>query len=203
MSTPYRIPAHQTTIETEVSRSRFVSTIYPVDSVALVKSILAQRRKELPDASHHVYAYKIGFGNSVIEGLSDDGEPTGTSGPPILSCIRGSDIGDVLIIVTRFFGGTLLGTGGLVRAYTEAAALVIKACPTTLKIAYTKLLVMVDYTAVTRLKRLIAECEAEIIAEQFTESVEIEVRIPTLHLDPFSKAVNDLTSGNTYITELS
>ena len=105
--------------------------------------------------------------------------------------------------MTRFFGGTLLGTGGLVRAYTEAAALVIKACPTTLKIAYTKLLVMVDYTAVTRLKRLIAECEAEIIAEQFTESVEIEVRIPTLHLDPFSKAVNDLTSGNTYITELS
>ncbi len=85
------------------------------------KAFLAAVRAEMPDANHHVYAYRVGFGNSVIEGMSDDGEPSGTSGPPVLAVLRGSGIGDVIVVVTRYFGGTKLGTGGLVRAYSEGA----------------------------------------------------------------------------------
>ena len=90
-------------------------------TVKEAKAFLAAVRAEMPDANHHVYAYRVGFGNSVIEGMSDDGEPSGTSGPPVLAVLRGSGIGDVIVVVTRYFGGTKLGTGGLVRAYSDAA----------------------------------------------------------------------------------
>jgi putative IMPACT (imprinted ancient) family translation regulator len=79
----------------------------------------------MPNASHHVYAFRVGHGNSIIEGMSDDGEPTGTAGPPVLAVLRGTQIGDIIVIVTRYFGGTKLGTGGLVRAYPEAAQIAL------------------------------------------------------------------------------
>jgi uncharacterized YigZ family protein len=156
----------------------------------------------MPDASHHVYAFRVGFGSSVIEGLSDDGEPSGTSGPPVMNVLRGSGLGDTLIVVTRYFGGTLLGTGGLVRAYSEAAALVIKSCPTTLKIDYTRLLLLIEYSAFTVLKRMLPEYEAEIVSESFSDSIELELTIPTLNFDAFESAVTEMTAGSAYIEKL-
>lgn len=199
MSDPYRIPAASTTIETEVARSRFIATVHFADTVETVRELLAQRRAEMPDASHHVYAFRVGFGNSVIEGLSDDGEPTGTSGPPIMNVLRGSGLGDVLVVVTRYFGGTLLGTGGLVRAYSEAAALALKAVPVDLKIDYAHLTVLVEYPVLTLLKRMLPEYEAEIKSEAFTESVELLVRLPQANAEAFSAAITNMTAGNAYI----
>lgn len=203
MSTPYRIPAQQITVETEVSRSRFIATVFNVDSTAAVRDFLQKRRTEMSDANHHVYAFRVGFGNSVIEGLSDDGEPTGTSGPPVMNVLRGSDIGDALVVVTRYFGGTLLGTGGLVRAYSEAAALAIKSCPTTLKIEYANLSVLVEYAALTVLKRILPEYEAEIINEVYTDSVELTVKLPAVNAEKITAAITDMTAGNAYIERLS
>ena len=90
---------------------------------------IARIKKEFADASHNVPAYIIGGGNTVTEFCSDDGEPNGTSGKPALAVLRGSGLGDVAVVVTRYFGGTLLGTGGLVKAYTEATQLVVQAVP--------------------------------------------------------------------------
>lgn len=203
MSTPYRIPAQQITIETEVLRSRFIATVFNADSTAAVRDFLQKRRTEMSDANHHVYAFRVGFGNSVIEGLSDDGEPTGTSGPPVMNVLRGSDLGDALVVVTRYFGGTLLGTGGLVRAYSEAAALAIKSCPTTLKIEYANLSVLVEYAALTVLKRILPEYEAEIINEVYTDSVELTVKLPAVNAEKITAAITDMTAGNAYIERLS
>ena len=124
-SSRYRIPipTEKPRLTLEVSNSRFITTVSYVDSVNSARGFLAAVRDEMPDANHHVYAYRIGYGNSVIEGMSDDGEPSGTAGPPVLAVLRGTNIGDVIVIVTRYFGGTKLGTGGLVRAYSEAARL--------------------------------------------------------------------------------
>jgi uncharacterized YigZ family protein len=154
-------------------------------------------------ASHNVYAFRIGFGGSVTEGLSDDGEPSGTSGPPVMAVLRGSDLGDALIVVTRYFGGTLLGTGGLVRAYTEAAALVIKACPTTLKIEYAQLLVLIEYPAFTILKRMLPEYDAVISSESFSDSIELQLTVPALRIDAMIEAITNLTAGGAYIERLS
>jgi uncharacterized YigZ family protein len=199
LTTPYSVPAQTTTVQTEVARSKFIATVYSADSIESVRTILAEHRTSMPDASHHVYAFRIGFGNSVIEGLSDDGEPSGTSGPPVMNVLRGSELGDTLIIVTRYFGGTLLGTGGLVRAYSEAAALAIKACPTTLKIEYARLIILIEYPVFTIFKRILPEYEAEIVSESFSDSIELEVTVPTLHVDRLTAAITELTASGAYV----
>lgn len=203
MSTAYTIPAQITTIKTEVARSKFIATVYNVDSVETARNVLTAHRESMPDASHHVYAFRIGFGSSVIEGLSDDGEPSGTSGPPVMNVLRGSDLGDTLIVVTRYFGGTLLGTGGLVRAYSEAAALAIKACPTTLKIEYVSLLVLIEYAAFTLLKRMLPEFDAEIVKESFSDSIELQLTVPALHADRLTEAITEYTAGGAYIERVN
>ena len=101
-------------------KSRFIAEVFPVDSEEDVSAQIEKIKKQYWDARHHCWAYVIGR-NPGTERMSDDGEPAGTAGKPILEVIRGKGLTDVLIVVTRYFGGTLLGTGGLVRAYTQAA----------------------------------------------------------------------------------
>src|SRR6185295_20259621 len=99
MSDGYLIPTQTHRVTTAVSNSRFLTTIGHVNTVDEAKAFLAAVRAEMPDANHHVYAYRVGYGNSVIEGMSDDGEPTGTAGPPTLAVLRGANIGDTLVVV--------------------------------------------------------------------------------------------------------
>src|SRR5512142_772503 len=126
----YFVPASTVRAEHEVSRSRFIATLSNTATVQEARAFIAAVRAEMPDATHHVYAFKVGYGASVTEGLSDDGEPTGTSGPPVLAVLRGAEVGDVAIVITRYFGGTKLGTGGLVRAYSDAARAAVAAMTT-------------------------------------------------------------------------
>lgn len=109
----------------EEKRSTFIADIYYVDSINSAEAIIKEVRKKYYDAKHHCFAYIINEENQVKR-FSDDGEPTGTAGSPILNVIEKNGLCDVLIVVTRYFGGILLGTGGLVRAYTEAATRVVE-----------------------------------------------------------------------------
>src|SRR5512140_623526 len=127
MSKPYAVPLNEIRREQVVVNSRFIATLAPVFSIEEARTFVARLKKEYADASHNVPAYIIGGGNTVTEYFSDDGEPSGTSGRPALSVLRGSGMGDVVVVVTRYFGGTLLGTGGLVKAYTESTQLVVNA----------------------------------------------------------------------------
>lgn len=196
MKKPYFIPAESTTIETEVSRSRFIATIHFVESVESARILLSTRRNQMSDANHHVYAFRVGHGSSVIEGLSDDGEPSGTSGPPIMAVLRGSDLGDVLLIITRYFGGTKLGTGGLVRAYSDAATLALRKVPRVLKIEKAKAIALLPYSSYTIVKRILAEFGAEIRQEKFADSVEIEIEVITDRLDDLYLRLRDITAGD-------
>ena len=127
MSKPYSIPLNEIRREQIVVNSRFIATLAPVFSTDEARAFISRIKKEFADASHNVPAYIIGGGNTVTEYFSDDGEPAGTSGRPALTVLRGSGLGDVAVVVTRYFGGTLLGTGGLVKAYTESTQLVVNA----------------------------------------------------------------------------
>lgn len=195
MSEGYLIPAATHRVETAVSNSRFITTIGRVDTVEQARAFLAGVRSEMPTANHHVYAYRVGFGNSVIEGMSDDGEPSGTSGPPVLAVLRGSGVGDVIVVVTRFFGGTKLGTGGLVRAYGDAARAGLASLPTERKIEKRVLGIEIPYHYFELVKRLIAQHDGAIDEESFTADVTILASFPLDAIDGFRAALIELTNG--------
>ena len=196
MSAGYRIPAQTCRVTTTVSNSRFITTVGRVASVNDAKAFLAQARAEMPDATHHVYAFRVGFGGSVIEGMSDDGEPSGTSGPPVLAVVRGSGIGDVIVVVTRYFGGTKLGMGGLVRAYGDAARAGLEALPTERKIEKRLLGLEVPYHFFEQVKRLIAQHGGTLDEETFAAEVTILASFPADQVDGFSAALIELTAGS-------
>jgi uncharacterized YigZ family protein len=191
----YLIPAATTRIENIVVNSRFIATIGRADTVGEAKAFIQSVRDEMPDATHHVYAFKVGYGASITEGMSDDGEPSGTSGPPILAVLRGADVGNVVIVVTRYFGGTKLGTGGLVRAYGGAAKDALAALPVEMKIEKHYVGVTVAYTFYERLKLLLAEHHAEIDNEEFDAEVTVYLYLPVDQLDSLTSAIQNLTAG--------
>lgn len=128
MSKDYPVPAGYLERETEIKKSRFIARVAPVANRDEVKSWLEQAHQDHPDARHICWAYQIGRPGSAAEAaMNDDGEPSGTAGKPILSVIQHKDMGDVLVMVVRYFGGIKLGAGGLVRAYAGAAESVLSA----------------------------------------------------------------------------
>jgi uncharacterized YigZ family protein len=191
----YLVPAETTRIENVVVNSRFVATIGRADTVAEAKAFIQSVRDEMPDATHHVYAFKVGYGASITEGMSDDGEPSGTSGPPILAVLRGADVGNVVIVVTRYFGGTKLGTGGLVRAYGGAAKDALAALPVEMKIEKHYVGITLAYTFYERLKLLLADHHAEIDSEEFDAEVTVYAYLPIDQLDSLTSALQNLTAG--------
>jgi uncharacterized YigZ family protein len=191
----YLVPAATTRIENIVVNSRFIATIGRADTVEEAKAFIQSVRDEMPDASHHVYAFKVGYGASITEGMSDDGEPSGTSAPPVLAVLRGADVGNVVIVVTRYFGGTKLGTGGLVHAYGGAAKDALAALPVELKIEKHYVGITIAYTFYERLKLLLADHHAEIDSEEFDAEVTVYVYLPVDQLDPLSSALQNLTAG--------
>lgn len=202
MSVEYWRPVGVHRAEIEVSRSRFIATLTLVETVEATKAALASVATELPNASHHAYAYVIGHGSSVIEGMSDAGEPSGTAGYPIMAVLRGSKLGDCMIIVTRYFGGTLLGTGGLVRAYTDAAKAVLENATTEQKIQRSQLLLNIEYTYYERILRYIREVEGIIDQEDFAANVTLLVVLPTVNVARLDALVRELTAGKATIERI-
>lgn len=197
-----KIPTEQVRTEITVVNSRFLTTVIPVKSVEAAREALRAVRSEMPDASHHVYAYRIGHGNSVIDGMSDDGEPSGTSGPPVLAVLRGSGLGDILVVVTRYFGGTKLGTGGLVRAYSDAARTGLEATPVALKIARTLVGIEAPYPIYEQIKRLINEHGGVIEEQDFAGNVTLLARFESRHVSSFQADLTELSSGQVSVLEL-
>ncbi len=192
----YFIPKKTERVEFRVSNSRFYGTVGRADTVEDAKAFIQGVRDEMPDASHHVYAFKVGYGASVTEGMSDDGEPSGTAGPPALAVVRGADIGDIVLVITRYFGGTKLGTGGLVHAYGQTAREAIAALKTEEKISRKIIGFETPYNLYERVKRLIDEYEAEIEDEDFAAEVTLTIRIPEDNLEGFSATLLDLSAGS-------
>jgi uncharacterized YigZ family protein len=147
----------------------------------------------MSDATHHVYAFRVGYGNRVIEGLSDDGEPSGTSGKPVMSVIRGADLGDIVIVVTRYFGGIKLGTGGLVRAYGGVAKDALEILPVAEKVTTVTLETTVPYHFYEQFKHILAEYDASIIDETFARDVTLQFTVPEDHLEMLAMHAREYT----------
>jgi uncharacterized YigZ family protein len=196
----YRIPAQIHRVEEEIKRSRFITTVAPVETVEAARAFIAEVSKEFADASHNCWAYVVGApGTTAQIGLSDDREPHGTAGRPMLNVLLHSGIGDIAAVVTRYFGGTLLGKGGLVKAYSGGVQLALETLPTVELIPQSVLSLIVDYSAVTPLKRMIAEASAELLAEEYAVDVSYRIRLPADAAPDFAARVIDITGGNALV----
>jgi uncharacterized YigZ family protein len=192
---PYPVPAQEIRRELSVANSRFISTLSPAFSVDEAKAFILRIKAEFPDASHNVPLYIIGHGDSEIAHCSDAGEPSGTAGRPALAVLRGSGLGDVAMVVTRYFGGTKLGTGGLVRAYSEAVRLVVESVPRAEKVLTHTLMLVFPYTYLERVRLLVASQAGMVLDEEFAVDVTLTARIKVENLLVFQVSLSDLTKG--------
>jgi uncharacterized YigZ family protein len=189
------IPAADYSVALKFVNSRFIASIGPASSVAEAKSFISSVKKEYRDATHNVPVYMIGSGSTVLSHCSDDGEPSGTAGRPALSVLSGSGLCDAALVITRYFGGTKLGTGGLVKAYSEAARIVIKEVKKAHKIFTHQVRIISTYDYYELITRLIRKNSGLIENEVFTEKVELLVSIPVEIFDEFEVSIMELTNG--------
>ncbi|HEU5103115.1 MAG TPA: YigZ family protein [Roseiflexaceae bacterium] len=196
---PKLVPAGPARAEIRVSNSRFIATVAPAATVEAARATIAGVRAEMPDASHHVYAYVVGHGATTTLGMTDDGEPPGTAGRPVMAVLKGSGLGDVALVVTRYFGGTLLGTGGLVRAYGDAAKAVLAVLPRAEKIERRDLQIRLPYAAYEPARRLVAAHAGSILDEDFAAEVGLRVSLPLAEVAAFSAGLGELTAGQARI----
>ncbi len=197
------VPAKECRAEIVVINSRFVANAAPAFSVEEARSFIQRIRNEFVSATHHVPAYLIGYGTSIIEHCNDDGEPAGTAGKPILSVLKGSGIGNIVVVVVRYFGGTKLGTGGLVKAYQQATKAVLAALPLAVQVKACELLCVVGYSDYQKVQRFIENQDGTILAEDFSDRVILQVQIPLSGLANFEQTLRNLTHGTAAVTMLN
>jgi len=195
MPTSYVTPLTEIRREQPVLNSRFIATLTPASSQEAARAFIARVKTEFADAQHHVPAYIIGSGNTVTEFCSDDGEPSGTAGKPALAVLRGSGLGDVAVVITRYFGGTLLGTGGLVKAYTESTQMVVNAVPRGRRIPVHIVMFVIPYPLLERMRAVAARHDADIMGEDFGADITMTVRIPVESFEAFQTELGERSAG--------
>ena len=175
--------------------SRFIATISPAFSAEEARAFIARIKKEFADASHNVSVYVIGGGNTVTEYFSDDGEPSGTAGRPALAVLRGSGLGDAAVVITRYFGGTLLGTGGLVKAYTESTQMVVNAVGRGQRVAVYVSMLAIPYNLLERIRLMVTRNHGEVVDEDFAGDITMTLQFPIARFDGFQNELRDLSAG--------
>lgn len=192
---PYSVPLTEIRREQVVVNSRFIATLAPAFSIEEARSFIGRMKKEFADASHNVPAYIIGGGNTVTEYFSDDGEPAGTAGRPALTVLRGSGLGDVVVVVTRYFGGTLLGTGGLVKAYTESTQLVVNAVGRGRRVPVHLALLAIPYNLLERVRLMVSRQGGAVVGEDYAADITLTLQFPVSLFDGFQNELRELSAG--------
>ncbi|MDD3369364.1 MAG: YigZ family protein [Lachnospiraceae bacterium] len=196
----YIILAEGGTGELVEKKSRFIATLRPVESEAEAVCFIEEMKKKYWDARHNCSAFVIGQKGELTR-CSDDGEPSGTAGKPMLEVLLGAEVRNVAVVVTRYFGGTLLGTGGLVRAYSQAVkeglehSLLKRMCPGMRVVAET------DYNGIGKIQYLLAQNNLEPEHTEYTEKVVMSILLPLEQKDRLIKDMTEATNGKIKITE--
>ena len=199
----YPIPARISRVEETVQRSRFITTAAHAPDPEAARAQVDRAREEFPDAKHHCWAFVAGPpGSTTHIGMSDDGEPRGTAGRPMLTALLHGGVGEIVVICTRYFRGVKLGTGGLSRAYAGGVKLVLESLPTEERVERIKLLVTVAYPEVDALQRLSRERNVLIEEEDYGADVRYRCLVPATELSPFKEAVAELSQGRARAEEI-
>ena len=186
-------------IELIVKKSRFIAIAKPCNDIGLVKRIVDETRSQYPDSSHVVHAAVIGNQFS----FSDDHEPKNTAGRPALEVLKGSGITNIIVLIIRYFGGTLLGTGGLVKAYGDSTKLVLDGLETEELVEKSGFNLIIGYEMYENVKRILSDCNADQITENFETEFSISGKIPSSECTTLKTKILDLSNGkrNVIITD--
>ncbi len=192
--TGLRMPAGHGQAEMEVKKSRFIADVFPVENEAQVMEYLDQIRATHRKAAHHVFAYRLEHDWQIVR-FSDDGEPGGTAGRPVMDVINGEDLDRILVVVTRYFGGTLLGSGGLVRAYSQAAREGIRAAGVVMQRSMIHCQVRVAYDLSGRVEYYLNQTPRVLSSADYQDDVTFGVFIPPESVAETARELAEITGG--------
>lgn len=181
-------------------KSRFIATVAPVTSEEEALEFINGLKKKYWNATHNCFAFVVGE-NQELSRCSDDGEPSGTAGRPMLDVLLGEDIHNAAVVVTRYFGGTLLGTGGLVRAYSRAVQEGLKSCVIIEKQKGILQKLGTDYNGIGKIQYLLGQKGYAIMDSEYTDVVKVDVLVPVEEIEGFREEITEATSGRTEFLE--
>lgn len=201
MNEPYKILLSEAEAETELKKSRFIAHIYPVNTQAEAMDFIASIKKQFYDARHNCYAYVIGKDADTVK-YSDDGEPSQTAGLPIFNVLKESGVRNACIVVTRYFGGTLLGAGPLARMYAEAAKLSIEAAKIGTMRFGVEAKIDTDYADGEKIRRFLEKENIEILNTYYTESVSFVIRTGFDTFERIKESIVSITASKARIEKM-
>lgn len=199
----YPVPAALNRVEDVIRRSRFVSVISRASTVEDAREFVAGIRGSDPGATHHCWAYLVGPpGSTARVGFSDDGEPHGTAGQPMLTTLLHSGVGDVVVVCTRYYGGVKLGTGGLARAYAGGVKHALESLTTVRKVSRVPAELSLAYPDVESVKRLLESFDITLLDEEYGARVQFTCGVPEPEWEAFLAAIADATNGRGAVKQL-
>lgn len=193
----YTVPSQTLVIEEEIKHSRFISLLFHCPDPEVMKQVLAQAKIDYPGASHYCYAFIAGMPNNTVDmGSSDDGEPTGSAGRPMLASLQGAELGEIGAVVVRYFGGTKLGVGGLVRAYSSGIKQGLSKLTTQVKFIRKAATLKCHYNQLADVEHVIHKYQGVIVDRQFTETIELDFELALSHQDNFILELAAMSQGS-------
>lgn len=198
-SDKYKSIKGQVRVESKVQGSRFIASVSPTITKPEAEEFVARMKKQYYDATHNCFAYRCGTDGSLFR-FNDDGEPSGTAGRPILAAIDKAELTDICVVVTRYFGGTKLGVGGLMRAYGQAAEQVLSASEQVICFVYDSIRVSFPHPRISNVMRVVSKCGARIVDTVYDEEVRLVLEIRRSKAEELRSLLVEHTSGNIRFT---
>ncbi|MGA8120091.1 MAG: IMPACT family protein [Rouxiella badensis] len=194
---PYPVPAQSVEISEEIKKSRFITLLQPTPGVEAAKAFIQQVKSQHPSARHHCWAFVAGApSDSQQLGFSDDGEPAGTAGKPILGQLMGSGIGEITAVVVRYYGGIKLGTGGLVRAYGNGVQLALAQLSVIERVPQTEFLLRCDYAQISMVETLLQQVGGSIVQSEYGAAVGLRLALPAYEAAEIANRLFNLSRGS-------
>lgn len=200
---PYPVPAQPVEISEEIKRSRFITLLEPTAGVEAAKAFIQRVKSQHPSARHHCWAFVAGPPNDSQQlGFSDDGEPAGTAGKPILGQLMGSGVGEITAVVVRYYGGIKLGTGGLVRAYGNGVQLALAQLRVIEKVPQTEFLLQCDYAQISMIETLLQQVGGSILQSEYGAAVDLHLALPAFGAAEIANRLFNLSRGSLILQPL-
>ncbi|RRZ87490.1 IMPACT family protein [Erwinia sp. 198] len=192
----WEIPAETFSFSEEIKKSRFITLLAHTEGVEAARAFVQQVKSEHPAARHHCWAWVAGAPDDSQQlGFSDDGEPSGTAGKPMLAQLMGSGVGEITAVVVRYYGGIQLGTGGLVKAYGGGVQQALKLLPRARKVPMLTFTLVCDYAQLAEIERMVARFNGQLLHSEFLQRVSLTLALPHAQVAGFTRNLTDFSRG--------